>query len=110
MEKFAAAYPYLAGRGRVIHSSEDTEGNTSYETYLRGEVSTYSDKMLLLYLLFVLDLYKKGKNLSELIMRFTTAMYGYASLEAAEKKLMYSQEAKRVADAYLQKVGMMKLE
>ncbi|MBQ7924922.1 MAG: DUF4125 family protein [Lachnospiraceae bacterium] len=49
MEEFAKKYPNLAGQARSVHSSEDHLYNTSYETYLRGEISTYSDKMLELY-------------------------------------------------------------
>ena len=49
MEDFAAQYPALAGNARNIHTREDTAFNTSYETYLRGELGTYSDKMLELY-------------------------------------------------------------
>ena len=40
MEEFAAQYPRMAGNARSIHASEDTEWNTSYETYLKGELGT----------------------------------------------------------------------
>ena len=38
MEDFAKQYPNLAGQARKIHTAEDTEWQTSYETYLRGEL------------------------------------------------------------------------
>ena len=41
MEEFAAQYPNLASRARVIHTAEDSPAQTSYETYLRGELSVY---------------------------------------------------------------------
>ena len=110
MEEFAARYPNLANKGRAIHSAEDSEYNTSFETYLKGELLTYSPEMLLLYTAFVLDLKKKGKNLSELTMRFMTALYGYASLEIAETKQKYSRAAREIAQQYLSGIGWKKLE
>ena len=49
MEAFANEYPGMASNARRIHTSEDMPWDTSYETYLRGELSTYSDCMLKLY-------------------------------------------------------------
>lgn len=87
MEAFAARYPKAAGQARSIHTSEDTIFNTSYETYLRGELGTYSDTTLDLYGRFIADLCQKGKNLAESIMENTAFLYGYASLEEMEQKL-----------------------
>ena len=42
MEEFANQYPKLAYNARSIRSEDDEIDNTSYETYLRGEISTYS--------------------------------------------------------------------
>ena len=105
MEDFAKEYPFLANRGRAVHTYEDTEYNTSYETYLRGELLTYSPKMLVLYAEFIKRLQKKGLNLSKFIMRFTTSLYGYASLEAAESKLKYSAAAKEMTEKILSNMG-----
>ena len=102
---FAKEYPYLANRGRAVHTYEDTEYNTSYETYLRGELLTYSPKMLVLYAEFIKRLQKKGLNLSKFIMSFTTSLYGYASLEAAESKLKYSAAAKEMTEKILSNMG-----
>ena len=84
MEEFAKAYPSMAGNARSIHASEDTETNTSYETYLKGELGTYSDATLLQYGRFVADLAKAGKNLAFMTMENTARLYGYADLDAAE--------------------------
>ncbi len=100
MEEFARTYPNLANNARAIHTSEDTEYNTSYETYLRGEVSTYSDKMMNLYASFIVGMYREGKNLCMYTMRLMTALYGYESLDAAEKKLLYTKAARAITDAY----------
>lgn len=86
MEDFSAEYPKLAGRARSIHSFEDTPYNTSYETYLRGEIQTYSDKMLQLYGMFISSKLEDGSNLAYEIMMHNCALYGYKSLKAAEEK------------------------
>ena len=87
MEAFAAEYPKFAGRARNIHTAEDTRFATSYETYLRAELGTYSDNTLMLYGRLVVSLYRDGKNLARMIMENTAKLYGYADLDAAEKAI-----------------------
>lgn len=87
MEEFAREYPKAAGNARSIHTQEDTPFNTSYETYLRGEISTYSDETLDLYGRFIAGLCREGKNLAKIIMGNTAFLYGYGSLEELEEKL-----------------------
>lgn len=89
MEEFAGQYPYLAANARTIHTAQDRMDDTSYETYLRGELGTYSDKMLEMYGRFVADLAKAGKNLAAMTMENSAKLYGYEGLtqaEAAERK------------------------
>lgn len=86
MEEFAGQFPRLAGNARLIHTNEDSLGDTSYETYLRGELGTYSDKMLELYGRFVVRMCQEGKNLAALTMENSAHLYGYQSLEEAEKR------------------------
>ena len=87
MEDFASKYPKAAGNARKIHSSEDTMGDTSYETYLRGELMTYSDTTLALYGQFIVKLAGTGKNLAFMIMENTAHAYGYEDLDALESSL-----------------------
>ncbi len=87
MEEFEKDYPALAGNARSIHSAEDNLYNTSYETYLRGELGTYSDKMLELYGRYVVEYAAAGENLTRHIMQHSVEMYGYHSLEEAEEQL-----------------------
>lgn len=87
MEDFASRYPGLGGRARVIHTSEDTLSGVSYETYLRGELYTYSDSTLELYGRFIVSVYSRGENLAENIMKREVGMYGYDSLDKAEKNV-----------------------
>jgi hypothetical protein len=86
METFAAAYPALADNARSIHTSEDNPFDTSYETYLRGELGTYSDKMLELYGRYIVGYAKEGKNPAYDIMGNSVRMYGYQDIDEAEKK------------------------
>ncbi len=87
MEEFAAKYPKMAANARSIHTSEDTPYNTSYETYLRGELGTYSPELLDLYGHFIAKLAKEGKNLAYETMNNTAVLYGYDSVEKAEEAL-----------------------
>lgn len=87
MEQFAAQYPKAASNARSIHTSDDTEINTSYETYLRGELLTYSARTLALYGQFIVKLAGEGRNLACMIMENTAKAYGYGSLKDLEEKL-----------------------
>ncbi|MCD7752594.1 MAG: DUF4125 family protein [Lachnospiraceae bacterium] len=87
MEQFAARYPYMAANSRTIHTSEDTPYDTSYETYLRGELGTYSKNTLKLYGQFIVELRQSGANLAEIIMTNTALLYGYSSLQDVENAL-----------------------
>lgn len=87
MEEFAKKYPKMAGNARSIHTSEDNAYNTSYETYLRGELSTYSEALIYQYGQFVAQVAKDGKNLAYETMNNTAKLYGYENVEEAERKL-----------------------
>ncbi|MCR4619000.1 MAG: DUF4125 family protein [Lachnospiraceae bacterium] len=84
MEEFSVKYPKLAAQARTVHTGDDKSYDTSYETYLRGEISTYSDKMLQLYTKFIVELAREGKNLAKMTMENSCRLYGYESLEKAE--------------------------
>ena len=87
LEEFVTEYPALAGQIRYIHTSEDTPYDTSAETYLRGELDTYSKDTFILYCRYVIGLYKDGKNLNKMIMENTVLQYGYKSLDDAQKRM-----------------------
>lgn len=86
METFAKNYPYLAANMRSVRTSSDSEYNTSYETYLRGELGTYSENTFVMYTGFIIELLKAGRNLAEETMGNTVKLYGYKSLDEAEGK------------------------
>ena len=87
MEEFAAKYPKMAGNARSIHTAEDTPFNTSYETYLRGELGTYSENTFILYGRFITGLLRENRNLAYETMENTAKLYGYESVEEAEERL-----------------------
>ena len=94
MEEFAKEYPALADNARSIHTYEDNPFNTSYETYLRGELGTYSDKMLELYGRYIVDYARSGANPAMDIMKNNVRMYGYKSIEEAERRTAAAWQGK----------------
>ena len=84
-EDFARRYPKLGSTGRKLHTSEDTPWDTSQETYLRGEIGTFSDRTIKLYARMIREMAEKGENLTEKNLGFMVRFYGYQSLEEAEQ-------------------------
>lgn len=80
-------YPNLRGRGRALTTADDgVMAGTSMESYLRGELLTYSVHTLELVLRETIDAYEKGESLLRQTIANETAFYGYKSLEEAEAK------------------------
>lgn len=86
-EEFARAWPHLSDQARLIHTREDTPYATSFETYLRGELGTYSEDTLRAYARMIDDCLDEGRNLTTASMEHTAILYGYAGVEAAEARL-----------------------
>ncbi|MFC0265310.1 DUF4125 family protein [Alloscardovia macacae] len=84
---FHARYPHLGANMRVLTTQQDTRESTSFETYLRGELCTYSDETVQLYAAFVRSLADSGTNLTERILLETVRLSGYDTLEQAESYL-----------------------
>ncbi|MDY6826503.1 MAG: DUF4125 family protein [Bacillota bacterium] len=80
-------YPYLIKRGRPLYSNEDSPSVTSVETYLRGELLTYSMTTLEKYYNNRLAQKKDNINGIKNIMLYMVQQYGYKSLEEANEKL-----------------------
>lgn len=81
VEELAKEYPKVVANARNLHTYEDNVIDTSYETYLRGEISTYSDKMLQLYAGYVIRSVKNNVNIARETMENTAKLYGYQNLE-----------------------------
>jgi hypothetical protein len=84
MEELAAKYPHVMARGRPVRSQRDNRFTTSFETYTRGELATYSVKTLQLLEDCYLRTAAEGKNPAEAILQHTAESSGFASLEQAE--------------------------
>lgn len=83
---FAACYPNLAGKSRPVTADGDASGFTSMETYARGELLTYPAELLELYLAYTDKLAAEGKSLSIMIEDTMVKLYGYKSIDDAEKR------------------------
>ncbi len=82
--KMTSAYPVLNSRGRRIYTKNDTEYATSFETYLRGELKTYSPKTIRILHEHTISQEKSGINGVEMTLLNQVKQYGYPSLAAAE--------------------------
>jgi hypothetical protein len=87
LDKLAKWYPHLANQGRPIHRTGDAIDVTSFETYLWGELATYSLKTIRLYAEYVEKLQDDGLNMNTMIMNNMVTKYGYSSMQAAEERL-----------------------
>ena len=81
---FRARHPRLDAAMRVLTTAEDTPADTSFETYLRGELGTYSDRTFARYEALVADLTAAGRNLTEETIRNTVLLGGFRDLDEAE--------------------------
>lgn len=86
-EELSTKYPCILQRGRPTRSSEDAPFGTSLETYLHGELMTYSIRTLQLYLEHLRELKSEKINGSAIILMHTMNRYGFKSLEEADEKL-----------------------
>jgi len=92
--RFISNYPYLMLRGRPLSEQESQPGLTSFETYLRGELETYSEMTLELLYMDILALQENGVSFSEAIYQYLALEWGFESLETLEKtlKTKYSRQ------------------
>ena len=81
---FRERCPHLGEAMRVLTTVEDTPEATSFETYLRGELGTYSDRTVALYRDFVERLRHEQRNLTEETIRNTVRLAGFEDLAQAE--------------------------
>ena len=86
-ESLLMKYPCLTQNSRSIHRSADGQESVSYETYLRGELMTYSVYTLRLYARQVEYAQKTGQNLCETMLENTVRLLGFQSLAMAEQDI-----------------------
>jgi hypothetical protein len=86
MENYEKQYPFMASGNRPVRKEKDSEYETSFETYLIGELHTYSEKTLKLYLEMIKRLKTEGKSLAKEVMNAMVKAYGYQDLDDAERQ------------------------
>ncbi len=79
------AYPHVRAGGRPLRKQQDTPWSTSFETYLEGELKSYSLPTLRSYLAHVQELQRNGGNMALEVAEHTARAYGFASLAAMEE-------------------------
>jgi hypothetical protein len=89
-EDLSRRFPNVVNKGRPLFSSDDSVHVTSLETYLRGELATYSRRTLALYYDHLSKQASENINGSEITLGKTVEQYGYASLKAANEILNHS--------------------
>jgi len=80
-------YPAIMDAARPLAEASGDEAITSFETYARGELETYSDTTLSSLYEDMRTMQAKGINASEKIYRLQAQLSGFDSLETAEAKM-----------------------
>ncbi len=80
-------YPAVMSGARPLTDESTRAQMTSFETYARGELETYSERTLGLLHRDLLAMLATGESLSEKVYDHLVRASGYASLEEAENKL-----------------------
>ena len=84
-EEFFKKYPIFSSMGRPLYSTEDDNIETSIETYLRGELLSYSEKTLQLYLKYIIEMKEKNINLAIKNMDNLANMQGFKNSDEVEE-------------------------
>jgi hypothetical protein len=74
MEEYSKINPNVTSNMRNIYSVLDTKDSVSYETYLRGELSTYSENTLYNYGKMLAQYEIENKNYVEIIINYTNLL------------------------------------
>ena len=85
--ELAVRFPRLMGRGRPLENGDAPGQATSFSTYLKGELETYSEETLFLLHRDVAEAEAEGRNLTEGVYRRLVRDMGYASMEDAEERI-----------------------
>lgn len=94
-EEMDRRYPFVRAKGRPRTKQENNRMQTSFETYLRGELKSYSAEMLDLYAENVVQYQNDGRNLALENLENMVRSYGYESLDAAEESLALSRQNRK---------------
>ena len=84
-EDYARRYPRVARGSRPTDHSADADYVTSFETYLRCELYTYSERTLRAYLSHAEELARRGGNMTIQNLEYMAKLYGFSSLQEMEE-------------------------
>ena len=84
-EDYARRYPRVARGSRPTDHSADADYVTSFETYLRCELYTYSERTLRAYLSHAEELARRGGNMTIQNLEYVAKLYGFSSLQEMEE-------------------------
>jgi hypothetical protein len=84
---FMEQYPMLGANMRILTTSQDTKDSTSFETYLRGELSSYSTRTVELYAKWVRERRAQSCNVTTETLLNTVLLGGFSGLDDAEEYL-----------------------
>ena len=84
-EDYARRYPRVARGSRPTDHSADADYVTSFETYLRCELYTYSERTLRAYLSHAEELARRGGNMTIQNLEYMAKLYGFSSLQEIEE-------------------------
>lgn len=82
LEAMRPVYPHILAAMRKLRTAEDTPWETSFETYQRGELYTYSMQTLQCYQVQLMR-----TDYGRVILEDMARQYGFESLEALEAAL-----------------------
>ncbi len=85
-EAFIREYPRIMSGGRPLTPKEAKGNLVSFETYLRGELETYSEKTLAFLYDDILICQNQGSNFPKIVYTYLVREKGYDSLDQAEEK------------------------
>lgn len=86
-EALESKYPEIFRRMRPLRSSNDSPYVISFETYLKGELATYSERTLKLYCEHILQQKSDQENGAETVLLAMMRRYGFKTLEEANEQL-----------------------
>ena len=98
-EALIMKYPRLTQHSRAIHRSADNQDRVSFETFVRGELMTYSVNTLRLYAYQIEKAQKSGKNLCETTLENTVHLLGFQSLVVAEHAVSQRQSTIKIKNS-----------
>jgi len=85
-EDILKEFPYVIEKGRPLYSIQDNRLVTSFETYLRSELATFSKRTIELYYENRVNQMAQNINGAKITLEYTVKQYGYQSLEDANDK------------------------